>query len=36
MSLYDQSEEIETDIANTLAIICQTAETDKELDDVQR
>ncbi|PBK60448.1 hypothetical protein ARMSODRAFT_966036 [Armillaria solidipes] len=36
MSLYDQSQKIETEIANTLAIMRQAAKTDKELDDVQR
>lgn len=36
MSLYDQSQEIETEIANTLAIMRQAAKTDKELDKVQR
>ncbi|PBK60457.1 hypothetical protein ARMSODRAFT_944889 [Armillaria solidipes] len=36
MSLYDQSQKIETEIAHTLAIMHQAAKTDRELDKIQK
>ncbi|KAF5358822.1 hypothetical protein D9758_008561 [Tetrapyrgos nigripes] len=36
LSLYDQSQHIETEIQNTLAVMHQAAQADKKLDEVQR
>jgi hypothetical protein len=36
LSLYEQSQQIETEIQNTLAVMRQAAQTDKKLDDVRR